>query len=107
MLESANYTVLVACDGAEAEAIIRERGHDIQAAVLDVVMPLRSGRQVYDTLQHVRPGLPVVFCSGYSFGELTDVSELAGAAVLSKPYSRAALLGSLRGALAGDHVIPD
>jgi PAS domain S-box-containing protein len=99
MLEAANYRVLVACDGAEAETIIRERGGEIEAAILDVVMPLRSGRQVYDTLHASRPELPVLFCSGYSFGELTDVQELAGTSVLSKPYSRTALLSSLRGVL--------
>jgi CheY-like chemotaxis protein len=99
MLEAANYRVIVACDGAEAETIIRDRGSDFDAAVLDVVMPHRNGRQVYDTLRAERPAVPVVFCTGYSFGELSDLEELTGRAVLGKPYKRAALLDAVRSAI--------
>ena len=99
MLDAASYKVLVAADGAEAEALARQHAREIDIAVLDVVMPNRNGRQVYDTIQQLRPGLPVVFCSGYSFGELADVESLEGARVLSKPYSRATLLVAMREAL--------
>jgi two-component system cell cycle sensor histidine kinase/response regulator CckA len=96
MLESAGYRVLVACDGSEAESIIQTRGGEIRAAVLDVVMPGRNGRQVFETLQRVRPDVAAVFCSGYAFGELGDVDKHAGTIVLAKPYSRAALLAAVR-----------
>jgi two-component system cell cycle sensor histidine kinase/response regulator CckA len=99
MLQGANYRVVVAADGAEAESIIADRGAAIDAAVLDVVMPQRNGRQVYETLQRVRGRVPVVFCSGYAFGELSDIEQLAGASVLAKPYTRAALLTTVRRAL--------
>jgi PAS domain S-box-containing protein len=99
MLQGANYEVLVACDGAEAETIIRARAADLDAVILDVVMPHRNGRQVYDTLRGVRPEVPVVFCTGYSFGELSDLEQITGRSVLSKPYSRASLLGAVRGAI--------
>jgi CheY-like chemotaxis protein len=99
MLQSADYDVLVACDGAEAETIIRARAADLDAVVIDVVMPHRNGRQVYDTLRSLRPEVPVVFCTGYSFGELNDLEQITGRSVLSKPYSRASLLGAVRGAI--------
>ena len=99
MLEGASYRVLVARDGGEAEAIVHERAADLHAVVLDVVMPVRNGRQVYDTLRRVRPDIPVIFCSGYSFGELSDVDRFGGTAVLPKPYSRASLLAAVRNAI--------
>jgi PAS domain S-box-containing protein len=99
MLEAARYRVLVAADGAEAESIIADPATTIDAAVLDVVMPQRNGRQVYDTLKRTRPRVPVVFCSGYAFGELSDVEQLGDASVLAKPYTRTALLSMLRRAL--------
>jgi PAS domain S-box-containing protein len=99
MLESANYRVLVAVDGQQAESIIADRTVGVDAAILDVVMPHRNGRQVYETLRQMRRGVPVVFCSGYAFGELGDIEQLGEASVLAKPYTRAALLGTLRGAL--------
>jgi CheY-like chemotaxis protein len=99
MLESANYRVLVAADGRQAESIIADGTVGIDAAILDVVMPHRNGRQVYETLQRMRRGVPVVFCSGYAFGELSDIEQLEETWVLAKPYTRAALLGTLRRAL--------
>jgi PAS domain S-box-containing protein len=99
MLQDAGYRVLVACDGAEADALVRERAAEVDAAVLDIAMPFRSGRQVFETIQEVRPQLPVVFSSGYSFGELTDAASLTGTVVLTKPYNRTTLLNAVRAAL--------
>ena len=101
-LETAGYRVLVACDGAEAEGIVRGSSH-VDLALLDVAMPVRSGRQVFDTIQEWRPGLPVVFTSGYSFGELEDIKPVAGS-ILPKPYSRAVLLKTIRAALEGRRI---
>jgi CheY-like chemotaxis protein len=106
MLQAANYHVVVACDGAEAETIIRARARDLHAAVLDVVMPHRNGRQVYDTLRGVRPEVPVIFCTGFSFGELGDLEQLTGRSVLAKPYSRADLLAAIRGAIDTTRSLP-
>ncbi len=99
MLQGANYRVLVASDGAEAERTITNDATTFDVAVLDVVMPNRSGRQVYDTLKRTRPHVPVVFCSGYAFGELSDLDQLEDASVLAKPYTRVALLSAVRRAL--------
>jgi PAS domain S-box-containing protein len=96
-LESAGYRVLVACDGAEADEIVSGPA-TFDLALLDVAMPVRTGRQVFDTIQRVRPSLPVIFTSGYSFGELSDISTVASA-ILPKPYSRAVLLSTIRAAL--------
>jgi len=98
VLTSAGYRVLVARDGREAEALVRSDTH-IDLALLDVVMPFRSGRDVYDAIQEDRPGLPVLFASGYSFGELSGLPAVSREAALSKPYSRAKLLAGVRDAL--------
>ena len=50
------------------------RSSPFDLALLDVAMPFRTGRQVFDTIREVRPSLPVVFTSGYSFGELTEIN---------------------------------
>jgi PAS domain S-box-containing protein len=99
VLTSAGYRVLVARDGREAETLVRTSGTLIDVALLDVVMPFRSGRDVYDAIQVCRPGLPVLFASGYSFGELSGLPAASREAALSKPYSRAKLLAGVRAAL--------
>src|SRR5215212_8208708 len=81
LLEAAGYRVLVARDGAEAESIIRDGAAEFQAAVFDVMMPHRNGRQVYDTLRSVRPHVPVVFCTGGGYADVDDLETISGRAV--------------------------
>jgi two-component system, cell cycle sensor histidine kinase and response regulator CckA len=98
MLEGASYRVIAATDGAEADAIIRNGATTFDVVILDVVMPHRNGRQVYETLRAARPGVPAIFCSGDA-GELGDLAELTGVAILAKPYRRAELLAAVRDAI--------
>jgi CheY-like chemotaxis protein len=102
-LTEAGYRVIAAQDGAEAEALAREHAAALHVAVLDVVMPKRSGRKVSDTIRMIRPELPIVFMSGYTFGALDDM-VLAGTSVLQKPFTRENLLRQVRDAL--DQVTP-
>jgi nitrogen-specific signal transduction histidine kinase len=99
-LAEAGYSVIAAEDGPQAEALAREHGSSLHAAVLDVVMPKRSGRKVADTIRVLRPDLPIVFMSGYTFGALDDMPS-GGVSVLQKPFTRQALLKQVRDALDG------
>ena len=60
-------------------------------------MPGLDGQQVYQRLRRLRPGLRVLFLSGYAAGTL-DLESLAasGSGFLQKPFSRAALLQKVR-----------
>ncbi|HNX51350.1 MAG TPA: ATP-binding protein, partial [Thermoanaerobaculaceae bacterium] len=60
------FHVLTAGDGEEAEAVLARHHQEIRLAVLDVLMPKRSGRQVHDYLKAHHPGIRVLFCSGYT-----------------------------------------
>jgi len=99
-LSEAGYQVIAAQDGPEAEELGREHMAALHVAVLDVVMPKRSGRKVADTLRVIRPDLPIVFMSGYTFGAL-DGMPAAHVSVLQKPFTRQALLQQVRDALDG------
>lgn len=68
------------------EALERiEDGADIDLVFSDVVMPDIDGLEFAERLHELRPGLPVIFCTGYSSAveALTD----CGAMALMKPYS--------------------
>ena len=65
ILERAGYRVLAASDGDEALRIFEEHQARISLAILDVVMPGPSGREVYQRLKEASPGIRVAFCSGY------------------------------------------
>ena len=99
-LESQGYRILTAGDGQEAVEMFSAHRDSVDLVVLDVIMPHRGGPQVYEAIQAQRPGLPVVFATGYS-NEMATLTEIVarGIIVLRKPYSPGALLRRVREAL--------
>ena len=97
ILEKNGYRVLVARDGEEALQVFEAHKDDIQCAVLDVVMPRVSGKDVRDRIRAYRPDLPVIFCSGYGPNSAQTGFVLEeGAELIQKPYSQSVLLQRVR-----------
>jgi FixJ family two-component response regulator len=72
----------------------------IDLLVTAVVMPQMSGPELVDRLAPLRPGLPVLFVSGYSHEIIRDRSALpSGSEFLEKPFSTRKLLTAVRGLL--------
>lgn len=102
ILSRSGYTVLLANDGAEACALFALHSAEIELAILDVVMPQLGGREAYQRIVQQRPGLPVIFCSGYAGSALSaDSLNAPGARLLAKPYGADEMLEAVRAAL--DH----
>jgi signal transduction histidine kinase/CheY-like chemotaxis protein len=100
MLEELGYRVVAAADGPAALA--EEAAHpEIDLLFTDVMLPHgMNGRQLADELRRRRPGLPVVFASGYSQDVIEHRGEIEpGWRLLTKPYPFAELEGALRAAL--------
>ena len=91
------YTVLVAGDGASALQVADEHAGPIHLMVSDVVMPGMNGRQAAEELEATRPGMKVLFVSGYTREAIVRHGEFGlGTAFLSKPFTSAALLRKCR-----------
>jgi two-component system, cell cycle sensor histidine kinase and response regulator CckA len=100
MLDLAGYDVLTAATPAIAEQVSAERDATIHLLLTDVVMPDMSGFDLARRLRAARPGLRVVYMSGYPkpmFGESGD--DMASARFIAKPFDRQSLLRSIRQAL--------
>ena len=101
MLQKLGYSVLVAAGGAEAIGIAGSYAGTISLLLTDVVMPNMSGRQVADQLLAMRPGLKVLYLSGY-----TDTTVIHHGVLdndvdfLPKPFSREVLARKIREVLA-------
>ncbi len=91
-LESFGYRLLLARDGTEALELFHAHHQAIALALLDVIMPKLGGPEAYLRMCAERPGLPVVFTTGYS-AEAAPLGALLaeGAVVLQKPYSPSVL----------------
>ena len=100
VLSEAGYTTLSAADGGEALALAAEHTGTIELALLDVVMPQQSGWAVRNRLLATRPGVKVLFASGYSDDALhTGFVKQEGVHLLRKPYRSEQLLRAVRAAL--------
>jgi CheY-like chemotaxis protein len=96
-LEELGYALLVA-DRA-SEALRLAAGHDGEIALLitDITMPEVSGTVLAEDLKRARPGIKVLFVSGYA--EESIGLPGAGVAFLQKPFSLDALANKVRGLL--------
>ncbi|MBY0513251.1 MAG: PAS domain S-box protein [Gemmataceae bacterium] len=98
VLERAGYTVLTAEDGRDAvEVFARERGR-ISLVVLDSTMPRMCGRDAFRKMIELDPHARVLFSTGYSADDLSDLEGSLG--LLAKPYRPEGLLAAVRDALA-------
>jgi len=97
ILELYGYTVLEA-RGPE-EAIVKARQHDgpIHLLLTDVVMPGGGGRHVAEQLSAARPGVKVLYVSGYTDDAVVRYGVLhAEASFLQKPFTAVSLAAKVR-----------
>ena len=99
MLTAQGYTVLTAASGVEALRIARSTKR-IDVLLTDVIMPGMTGNELAATLAHERPGLPIVFMSGYNDQIVADSVLAADTLYLPKPFKPQELLDLLALALA-------
>jgi two-component system, cell cycle sensor histidine kinase and response regulator CckA len=97
VLRAHGYAVLVAGSGGAALALARAHSGTIDLLVTDVVMPQMSGTQVAQQLSATRPGVKVLYISGYTESATVhhDVLE-QGSAFLAKPFTPSVLAHKVR-----------
>jgi len=66
MLEEIGYTVIVADSPEQAVEICADPGSRVDIVLTDVVMPGMNGKEMVDLIESMRPGIKVVFMSGYT-----------------------------------------
>jgi len=94
LLESMNYHVLTAEDGAEAVQVFKQHHDRIRLVVLDVIMPRLGGIDAALKIRESNPDIPVVFQTGY--GEDLVRHKLTNSCVLTKPVDIAEFSRVLR-----------
>jgi PAS domain S-box-containing protein len=94
LLEGDGYTVLEAERPDKAIEIALEHSGPIHLMLTDMVMPGMNGRVLAANLAPIRPAMKVVYMSGYTGFTHPGLAE-SGASLLSKPFTRDALLRKL------------
>jgi len=98
-VESLGYKVIAAANGSDALLKLRANTK-IDMLFTDIIMPGGiSGWKLADLAREIRPGLPVVFSSGYPLEALVEKGRAEQSIILIKPYRKAELARRLREAL--------
>jgi PAS domain S-box-containing protein len=107
-LAAAGYTVLTAANGQEALLTSAQHAGDIHLLLTDVVMPKIGGRALAQELSKARPGLKVVYMSGYADDAIVHHGVLdAGTRFLAKPFTATDLMSKVREVLDGGAAAAD
>jgi PAS domain S-box-containing protein len=102
VLREAGYSVLVAPNGREALRACERFTGEIHLVLTDVVMPHMGGRQLAEQLKRQRPGLRVIFLSGYTDEAVRGAGRVEpGASWIRKPFRESDVLEKVREALDG------
>ena len=97
VLRLSGYRVLRAADGQAALELAQAHPGEIQVLVTDVVMPGMTGPELAEALVASRPGIRVLYMSGYTGDAMVRRREMGdGASFLQKPFSPSAIASKVR-----------
>lgn len=100
ILELVDIETLLAANGQEAIALFREYHQNIGAVLLDLRMPIMSGRDTYQVIRSLDRGVSIIVSSGYDEVVATlDITGDQAVSFLRKPYAMDALLTRVQSAL--------
>jgi two-component system, cell cycle sensor histidine kinase and response regulator CckA len=104
-LESYNYRVATACDGAEGLACYAQQRKDVSVVLLDMMMPILDGPATVRALATIDPNVRIIAASGLLDNTRNNgISGRLGSAVravLAKPYTAEKLLTTLNAVIGG------
>lgn len=102
VLASHGYRTLAAETAEECLAKLADLDEPIDLLLTDVVMPGMNGRELFETLLEDRPGLKVLYMSGYTYDVIADRGVLEeGVQLIQKPFSVRELTRRVREVLGG------
>ncbi|MBN2713557.1 MAG: PAS domain-containing protein [Planctomycetes bacterium] len=100
MLSSFGYTVSVADNGESALHYYRDRWHEIDLVILDMIMPKMNGSETYRAMKKINPGVKVLLASGYSInGTAKELLDEGVQGFIQKPFHAAELSAKAAAAL--------
>jgi two-component system cell cycle sensor histidine kinase/response regulator CckA len=95
-LESRGYRVLEAANGQAALTVAANHPEPIHLVITDVVMPGLNGHELVQQLMPARPGLKVLYLSGYAQDAFTTLTAEAQKTFLQKPFTLQSLARKVR-----------
>ncbi len=97
ILKQRGYTVLVAESGKDALEKLRQHKAPLHLVLTDVIMPGMNGKELFNKLSALRPGIKVLYMSGYA-GNVIQHHGITGNGIhfIQKPFSVSTLASKVR-----------
>ncbi len=103
LLQRRGYKVLAGSSGADAIAVAAQHDGPIDLLLTDVIMPHMNGRELAKKFAELRPGIKVLYTSGYSQDVIAHQGVLdEDLQFIEKPYSPDSLAARVREVLDRD-----
>ena len=100
ILTANGYKILLAKDGQEAIQVSNRHFGDIHLLLTDVIMPVMTGKILFEQITQARPGIKVLFMSGYMADMIgLQMLRAANLPLIQKPFNTEELLNKVRGVL--------
>jgi signal transduction histidine kinase len=101
ILTQAGYRVLESCNGREALELCQRQAERIDLLLSDLIMPHLGGQELVRRLLLSRPGLKVLFMSGYNEDLVAGCRTCESIPLLNKPFTTTQLTRAVRTVLDG------
>ena len=106
ILRTLGFTVKCARDGREAMEIL-ETGTPFELVIMDLSMPRMGGKEAFQAMRALCPGLPIILSSGYDEQQVVEELTRQGlAGFLPKPYRIQELRQVIAAALSKSKSLP-
>jgi signal transduction histidine kinase/DNA-binding response OmpR family regulator len=97
VLQEFGYTVIEAVDGEDAISKFKENKDRIELGILDIIMPKKSGKEASEAIRNIKPGVKLLFISGYTADIITKAGiNEKGGYFIQKPITPNNLLEKVR-----------
>jgi len=97
LLQENGYEIIEAKNGEEAALIFKENRGKVSLVLLDVIMPVKNGKEAYEEIKGLEPGIKTIFMSGYTDDIISKKGILEeGFDFISKPINPDTLMRKIR-----------
>jgi PAS domain S-box-containing protein len=97
MLQRLGYRAEIRSDPLEAWEYFRQNPHKIDLIITDHTMPGLTGLELTEKVFRIRPGMPIILCTGFSQEGVEEAAKKAGIpVVLFKPIDRLTMARTIR-----------
>ena len=97
ILQHNGYKIIEAENGADAVRKFQENRSAVSLILLDVIMPVKNGREAYEKIKSIEPSVKTIFMSGYTDDIIAKKGLLEeGFDLISKPINPDTLIRKIR-----------